>query len=178
MSLQKKKYRIPFRKIEETASQPEGEPLTGAAQPEAEDWRELALRLQAERQTYLRRQQQHANERITEEQNRLLREFLEVADNLEETLSHIERDDSLHRGIQITYDGLCNLLRREGVESFSSVGQPFDPQHHVAMALVPAPPAQETELLVVIAEEQRGYRRGEYLLRPARVIVARREPTA
>ncbi len=177
MSLQKKKYRIPFRKIEETAPQPEAEPLTGAAQPEAEDWRGLALRLQAERQTYLRRQQQHSEERITEEQNRLLREFLEVADNLEETLSHIERDDSLYRGVQITYDGLCNLLRREGVEPFSSVGQPFDPQCHAAVALVPAPPAQEADL-VVIAEEQRGYRRGEQLLRPARVIVARREAAA
>ncbi len=177
MSLQKKKYRIPFRKITKTASQPEAEPLTGAVQPEAEDWRELALRLQAERQTYLRRQQQHSEERVTEEQNRLLREFLEVADNLEETLAHIERDDPLYRGVQITYDGLCNLLRREGVEPFSSVGQPFDPQYHVAMALVPAPPAQETEL-VVVAEEQRGYRRGERLLRPARVIVAQQEQAA
>ncbi|MEA3396065.1 MAG: nucleotide exchange factor GrpE [Chloroflexota bacterium] len=177
MSLQKKKYRIPFRKIEETASQPEGEMLTGAAQPEVENWRELALRLQAERQTYLRRQQQHTEELITEEQNRLLREFLEVADNLEEALSHIERDDPLYRGVQITYDSLCNLLHREGVAPFSAVDQPFDPQYHVAMALVPALPAQETELLV-IAEEQRGYRRGERLLRPARVVVARREAAA
>ncbi len=177
MSLRKQKYRIPFRKIEETASQPEGETLTGTAQPEAEDWRGLALRLQAERQTYLRRQQQRADERVAEEQNRLLREFLEVADNLEETLAHIERDDSFYRGVQITYDSLCNLLHREGVEPFSSVSQPFDPQYHVAVALVPAPPAQEAEL-VVIAEEQRGYRRGEQLLRPARVIVARREAAA
>jgi len=177
MSLQKKKYRIPFRKIAETASQPEGEPLTGTAQPEAEDWRGLALRLQAERQTYLRRQQQRADERVAEEQNRLLREFLEVADNLEETLARIERDDPLYHGVQITYDSLCNLLHREGVEPFPSVGQPFDPQCHAAVALVPTPPAQETELLV-IAEEQRGYRRGEQLLRPARVIVARRETAA
>ncbi len=177
MSLQKKKYRIPFRKIEGTASQPEGEPLTGAAQPEVEDWRELALRLQAERRTYRQRQQQRADERVAEEQTRLLREFLAVADNLEETLAHIERDDPLYRGVQITYDGLRNLLRREGVEPFSSVGQPFDPQCHAAVALVPAPPAQEAEL-VVIAEEQRGYRRGEQLLRPARVSVARREAAA
>ncbi|MCD6345651.1 MAG: nucleotide exchange factor GrpE [Anaerolineae bacterium] len=177
MSLHKKKNSNSVQEIEEIATQPEAESLASAARPEAEDWRGLALRLQAERQTYRRRQQQHTEERITEEQNRLLREFLEVADNLEEALSHIERDDPLYRGVQITYDGLCNLLHREEVEPFSAVGQPFDPQYHAAVALVPALPAQEAEL-VVIAEEQRGYRRGEQLLRPARVIVARREAAA
>ncbi|RLC89316.1 MAG: nucleotide exchange factor GrpE [Chloroflexi bacterium] len=177
MSSHKKKNSNSIQEIEEMATQPETESLAGAARPEAESWRDLALRLQAERLTYRRRQQQYTEERITEEQNRLLREFLEVADNLEEALSHIERDDPLYRGVQITYDSLCNLLHREGVEPFSAVGQPFDPQYHAAVALVPAPPTQEEEL-VVIAEEQRGYQRGEQLLRPARVIVAQREQAA
>jgi molecular chaperone GrpE len=49
------------------------------------------------------------------------------------------------------------------------VGALFDPLQHEAVAMVPAQDGQEMR---IIDEEQKGYRLGDQILRPARVIVA------
>jgi len=54
------------------------------------------------------------------------------------------------------------------------LGQPFDPQLHEAMSMQPSATAVPGSVLVVL---QKGYRLGERLLRPARVVVAG-EPVA
>ena len=65
------------------------------------------------------------------------------------------------------------LLRSEGVEPIAALGKPFDPDWYEAVATVPAMPGQEHDM-VVVEEEAKGYRIGERLLRPARVIVAKK----
>jgi molecular chaperone GrpE len=137
-------------------------------------WKDRALRLQAEMDNYRRRQQRRADERIVEEKAELLRGFVEIVDNLEEALERMERSDPLYRAVELSYADMLKLLRREEVEPIASVGEPFDPQLHEAMAMVPPVPGQVPDLLVV-EEEKRGYRMGERLLRPARVIVAARK---
>jgi molecular chaperone GrpE len=141
---------------------------------EAIDWRDKALRMQAEMEAYRRRQDQRADTVILEEQMRLLRGFLGVTDNLEQALAHLEREDPLYLGVRATYDGMLHLLRQEGVEPLATVGGPFDPQVHEAVAVVPPLPGQE-EALLVVEELRRGYRKGSHLLRPARVVVASKQ---
>lgn len=147
---------------------PEPEPAA-----EAIDWRDMALRLQAEMENYRKRLERRAEDRIADEKSRLLQGFLGVVDNLEQGLAHLRPEDPLHQGVRVTFDGMAALLRREGVEPLEAVGQPFDPAWQEAVAMIPAPPNQEPELLV-IAQEQRGYKLGERLLRPARVVVAKK----
>ncbi len=165
--------------VEEEAQQIVQEAQEAQAEAEAErdrlaaerdEWRDKALRLQAEMINFRKRQERHAENRIESERERLLRAMLEVADNLEKALANADRDDPLYRGVKITYDGLLNFLRQEGVEAIEAEGQPFDPNWHEAVAKVPAQAGQQADETVV-AVERKGYRRGEKVLRPARVVV-------
>jgi molecular chaperone GrpE len=60
-------------------------------------------------------------------------------------------------------------LARVGIEPYSPVGERFDPQHHEAVAQHPVEGAEPGTIVEVY---QRGYRLGEAVLRPARVVVA------
>jgi molecular chaperone GrpE len=135
-------------------------------------WRDRALRLQAEIENFRRRQQRLAEERILADRERLLRAFLGVADNLERALATDGVDaESLRQGVGLTHQTLMHLLDREGVEQLEARGEPFDPAWHEAIGVVPHQQAQvEPDTVVEVVEA--GYRIGERLLRPARVIVA------
>lgn len=147
--------------------------LDVTASGEKVDWRDMALRLRAEMDNYRKRQQRLAEEQIAAERKRLLTAFLTVPDNLERITAHLQQDDPHHQSIKVAYDEFMKVLRLEGVEPFAAVGAPFDPLLHDAIAMLPAVDGQCEEMLV-IDEEQRGYRLGEQTLRPARVIVAKR----
>lgn len=140
---------------------------------ETVDWRDMALRLRAEMDNYRKRQQRLAEEQIAAERKRLLTAFLTVPDNLEKIIAHLRPDDPHHQSIKVAYDEFMKVLRLEGVEPLVTVDTPFDPLLHDAVAMVPAAPGQGEEM-VVIGEEKKGYRLGEQVLRPARVIVAKR----
>ena len=60
-------------------------------------------------------------------------------------------------------------LARAGIERFSPEGERFDPQLHEAVAQLPV---EGTESGTVVEVYQRGYRLGEVVIRPARVVVA------
>ena len=158
----------------EEPSAPEFERAVSSAEvvePELEEWRDRALRLQAEMENFRKRQQRMAEMRILEERERLLRAFLVVTDNLERALGAGKVDvDSLRRGVSVTYEAAMRLLDQEGVEPIAAEGQPFDPVWHEAMGSLPS--GGEVEPGTVVEVVQRGYRLGDRLLRPARVIVA------
>jgi molecular chaperone GrpE len=135
-------------------------------------WRDRALRLQAEIENFRKRQQRLAEERILTDRERLLRSFLRVADDLERALNADGADaGDLRQGVDLTYRSLMRLLDQEGAEPIDAAGRPFDPAWHEAVGTVPhvrAGAAPDTVVEVVEA----GYRLGDRLLRPARVIVA------
>jgi molecular chaperone GrpE len=134
-------------------------------------WRDRAQRLQAEMENYRKRQQRMAEARILEERERLLRAFLEIVDNLERALGAGEVDvASLRQGVSVTFQAAAQLLDREGVEPIAAKGRPFDPAWHEAMGSVPGSDGIEPGTVVEVV--QRGYRLGDSLLRPARVIVS------
>ena len=68
----------------------------------------------------------------------------------------------------MTQDMFVDLLARTGVEEISGVGSQFDPQVHEAVSVQPS----EYEEGVVAAVLERGYRQGERVLRPGRVVVS------
>ena len=161
-------------------SPPEGGELESAPgnreKEELEMWREQALRLQAEMENFRKRQQRRAEERITADRERLLRAFLEITDDLGRALDSHDGDgkadsDSIRQGVALIHRTMQNLLSKEGVEPIEAIGQPFDPTWHEAISTVPheqVGAAPDTVVEVV----QEGYRIGERLLRPARVVVA------
>lgn len=112
-----------------------------------------------------------ATRRIREEAERarpfaaepVLRDVLEVVDNLDRALAAGEGGD----GVAMIHRQSLDLLRRHGAERFDSVEQPFDPASHEAVATATDAGAPHR----VVAEVSAGYRLHGRLLRAARVVV-------
>ncbi|MGD1996866.1 MAG: nucleotide exchange factor GrpE [Anaerolineae bacterium] len=139
---------------------------------ELEMWRDRALRLEAEMDNFRKRQRRLTEDRVAADQERLLRAFLGVADDLARALSTDGADAaSLRQGVDLTYKNMMQLLVREGVRPLEAEGERFDPAWHEAMGTIPHEEAS-TEPDRVAEVVQLGYRLGDRLLRPARVIVA------
>jgi molecular chaperone GrpE len=154
----------------ETATN-EAAPEPGCEEDVAE-WRDRALRLQAEIDNFRKRQRRLTEERIRADRERLLRGFLSVSDDLERALEADSNDAaSLREGVALTHQGLMQLMDREGVEPIDALGRPFDPTLHEGVATVPHQRAG-VEPNTVVKVVETGYRYGDRLLRPARVIVA------
>ncbi len=143
-----------------------------ATQANDQDWRDRALRLQADMDNYRKRQQRMAEDKIDAERQRLLRSFLPVVDDLERALAAPSGDGrGLRDGVQLTHRAALQLLQREGVEPIREQGRPFDPHWHEAVATVDhARVGVEPDTIVDVLEP--GYRQQDQLLRPARVVVA------
>jgi molecular chaperone GrpE len=139
---------------------------------ELDQWRDRALRLQAEIENFRKRQQRLAEERVQASRERLLRSFLLIGDDLERALNMEGSDnESLRAGVGVTYRSLRQLLKQEGVEHIEARGETFDPMWHEAVATVPHQQAGvDRDVIVEVA--QQGYRLAGRLLRPARVVVA------
>lgn len=133
------------------------------------DWQSRTLELRAEMDNFRKRQARRAEEAAAAEQERLLRLILPVADNLARALNHDDQADAaLRQGVELTHRELMRSLEAEGVTRFETVGQPFDPNLHEAIATRVAEAAGNT----IVEEIEAGYRLGDKLLRPARVVVA------
>jgi len=144
------------------------------ADPEKElrEWRDRALRLQAEMDNFRKRQQRLADERAEAARERLLRSFLTVSDDLERALDAAQSEHAgFHKGVEMTYRSLKQLLKQEGVEEIEVKGEAFDPNRHEAIATVPHLKV-DADLGTVVEVSQRGYQLDGRLLRPARVVVA------
>ncbi len=183
MSGRKKEQRVPIRRSDDNREQAAPQQPSNVDQVESQaqssgetdagiDWRDAALRLKAEMENYRKRQKRWAEDEVEREKADLFRKFLEVIDNLEYALQHINPQDPAHQGVQLAYDGLLNLMLREGVERIFAKGQLFDPNYHDAVAMVPAARGQGDELRVVEVTSS-GYRFGNRVLRPAKVVVAK-----
>lgn len=133
------------------------------------DWQAVALRQQAEMDNFRKRQTRRADETIAAERERLLRSVLPLADNLNRALSYDNTaDNNLRQGVELTRRELLRFLAAEGVTKLETVGQPFTPELHEALAVVPA----QAEPNTIVQEVEAGYMLGNKLLRPARVVVA------
>jgi molecular chaperone GrpE len=133
------------------------------------DWSAEALRLQAEMDKFRQRQTRRADEAISAERERLLCLFLPLAENLERALRYsAATDPTLHQGVALTLRELKRVLESEGVTRLDTVGQPFTPELHEAVAVMPALVTPGT----ITEEVEAGYKLGDKLLRPARVVVA------
>lgn len=139
---------------------------------ELEQWKDRALRLEAEMDNFRKHLQRVTEDRIAADRARLLRDFLDVVDNLARALSANGADaESLRQGVEVTHRSMLHLLNREGVTPIEAEGQPFDPAWHEAVGTVAAQQVGKDPDTIVYVVRQ-GYRIGDRLLRPARVIVA------
>ncbi|MBI3995827.1 MAG: nucleotide exchange factor GrpE [Nitrospirae bacterium] len=131
------------------------------------------LRAFAEMDNYKKRMARDQLEQVRYANEKLLKEFLPVLDNLERALSHTK--DSPERtpwveGVELTYRQCMDMLKKFGVTTIPGVGEPFDPSRHQAVTYLDTSAHPENH----VAEElQKGYLYHERVLRPSMVAVAR-----
>ena len=97
--------------------------------------------------------------------------MLAVVDSLEIGLAAADSADAdaLREGSEATCKLLKTTLERFGIEEVDPEGEPFNPELHEAMSVMPAPNAEPGSVVEGI---QKGYALNGRLLRPARVVVA------
>jgi len=132
--------------------------------------KDLNLRLAADFENFKRRSRQEGEARAAAQKESFIQELLPVIDNLERALAAGVSSDSkqFHQGVEMTLQQLRRLLRQHGIETEEIVGQSFDPRRHEAVSQRHDPAQADHAILEVF---QRGYRRGEKILRPAKVVI-------
>jgi len=141
---------------------------------EVEEASGRALRILAEFDTYRRRTERERGAAEERGASEVLRELLEVADNFDRALEHAGDGvpAAFVDGMRLVARSLHDVLDRRGVRRIDAVGTEFDPALHEALTSLPD---AEAEPNTVLSEVQPGYRLGEKVLRPAKVIVSRAE---
>jgi molecular chaperone GrpE len=139
---------------------------------EAEAARDRYVRTVAEFDNARKRAVREREELIRGANESLIRELLPVLDNFERALQAARGDAGaagVTAGVELIQRELLRVLEKFGVTAFSSVGAPFDPERHEAVARVPAAGHPE---MTVVGETARGYLLNGRVLRPAMVTVA------
>ena len=152
------------RPVEEEVEEIVEEP---AAEPAPDD---SYLRLAADFDNYRKRVAREHAELTARANERLVNDLLPVLDDLERALeAAAEHEEAkLEEGVQLVHRSLASLLERQGLTEIGTEGA-FDPHVHEALLAQPAEGAEEGSVLQVL---QKGYKLGDKVLRPARVIVA------
>ena len=153
---------------EEVVEEPAAEALPAEERAPAPD--DAYLRLAADFDNYRKRVAREQVELTSRANERLLNELLPVLDDLERALeAAAEHEEAkLEEGVRLVHRSLLGLVERHGLSEIETDGA-FDPHVHEALLAQPGEGVEEGSVLQVL---QKGYRLGDRVLRPARVIVA------
>ena len=141
---------------------------------DAERQREEVLddlrRVAADFDNYRKRVAREQTQILARSGERVVAKLLPVLDDLERALDAAEHHEEAKvlEGVRMTKDALAGVLASEGVEEIPAEG-PFDPHVHEALMTQPGDGVEAGHVVQVVT---RGYRIGDVVLRPARVVVA------
>src|SRR6059036_3067040 len=140
-----------------------------ALRNENEELIDTLQRLQADFDNYRKRAARDQESLVARAGERIVKELLPVLDDLERALEAVESHEEaeLEDGVKLVHRQLEQLLEKEGLALVETDGQ-FDPHVHEALLTQPSD-ADEGSVIEVL---QKGYRLGDRVLRPARVVVA------
>lgn len=151
-------------------------PVTGEepdAKAEAERFKDLAMRAQADLENYRKRAQREKEESIRFANSGLLEKLLPILDHFElglEAAKTAADPASIVRGMAMVQKQLQDFLREQGVEAVPAEGQVFDPKHHEAVAQEPHANVPEGH---VVRQIRKGYKLKDRLLRASSVTVSK-----
>jgi molecular chaperone GrpE len=168
-----------------------------AVKAERDELLDTLQRVQAEFDNYRKRAARDQESLVARAHERLVRELLPVVDGLERAVeaakpleppvresgrgegvrgnrAEVPPTDAdrskLEEGVALVARALGDILRKEGLEEIPVDGK-FDPHVHEALLSQPSE-AEEGSVVEVI---QKGYRLGDRVIRPARVVIAARK---
>jgi molecular chaperone GrpE len=131
---------------------------------------ERALRVQAELENYRKRTRREMEEERRYALLPFARDLLSVVDNLERALAAAQGDNGgLLEGVKMVSAQLQNVLNHHQCVRIETVGKPFDPNVHQAIA---QEASSEYPAGTVSREAQSGYKLFDRVVRPAQVFVS------
>lgn len=139
---------------------------------EAQALQERYLRLAAEFDNYRKLSQRDMREASRFANESILKDLLPIIDNLERAVKAAQgaaNGEGLVRGVELTLKQFTETLAKFGVQPVASVGEPFDPTRHQAVARIERADLPDNQ---VIEEFQKGYLLHDRILRAAMVSVA------
>jgi len=174
---------------EQQAVEDDLDALLSDVKRERDEYLALAQRAKADFENYRKRAARESTDAERRGRASLARDLVPAIDNLERALraagidpnarrtvdgeapsEEVSAQEALARGLALVYQELHAALGRAGVFSYDPAGERFDPASSEAVSTRPANDGVEAGTVVETLE--RGYRVGEQVLRPARVIVA------
>jgi molecular chaperone GrpE len=153
---------------------PTPEERIAALEGEKTELRDRMLRIAADFDNWKKRSRKELADVEVRAKESVLRDFIEIADNLERATASLGDDKqadakSIRDGVELVLRQFRSKLERYQVKAFESVGQPFDPRFHQAISQAPT---ADTAPGSILHELQKGYVIADKLLRPAMVVVA------
>ncbi|MFO7606795.1 MAG: nucleotide exchange factor GrpE [Desulfurivibrionaceae bacterium] len=141
---------------------------------EAKEAQDKLLRVAADFENQKKRLQREKEAAVKYAEENLIKEILPSIDNLERAMNQDPNSKDfgkqLLEGVELTRAGLMESLEKVGLKPLESVGKPFDPNYHEAMAMEPSKEVPEQR---VKTEFEKGYMFKDRLLRAAKVIVSK-----
>jgi molecular chaperone GrpE len=164
--------REPEEPTTEEAREPDEQSLEDRLQAltaERDEYLDDLRRVAAEFENYRKRTAREQVDMTTRANERLVKALLPVIDDLERALEAAQQHEEakLEEGVRLVHRSLADLLGKEGLTEIDANGR-FDPHVHEALLAQPSE-AEEGSVIQVL---QKGYRLGDRVLRPARVVVA------
>lgn len=149
--------------------------LLADTQRERDEYLDLAKRTKADFENFRKRMSSEVQAAAGRGKAEVIREVVPVLDDLERAIQAAgldpegDSEDGLAHGVLLVFRSLRDTLARSGVEAVDPKGEKFDPMAHEALSTLPA---EGVEPGTVVEVMQKGYRLGEQLVRPARVVVS------
>lgn len=141
---------------------------------EAQEYLTRLKYLQAEFDNYRKRTEREREESAKYATERLVRELLEVYENLERALENGAKGnrEALLEGVEMTFRQFKEVLEKEGLEPIKALGARFDPFLHEAVLREEREDCDEDTIL---EEYQRGYTLNKNVIRYSKVKVAKKK---
>jgi len=139
------------------------------AERERDEYLDSLQRLKADFENYRKRAARDQASFAARASEALVKELLPILDDLERALeaAELHEEATLEEGVALVHRSLVQTLQKQGLEPIETNGR-FDPHVHEALLSQPSE-AEEGSVIDVL---QKGYRLGDRVLRPARVVVA------
>ncbi len=146
---------------------------------EVANYKDAALRAEAEMQNVRRRAERDVENAHKFGIERFLQNLLPVVDSLEKAIETFNEkaaadgtdvNDPVIEGVKLCHKLFLDVLQREKIEVVDPTGEPFDPNEHEAMSMVENPDMEPNSVVAVV---QKGYKLNSRLVRPAMVMVSK-----
>lgn len=145
------------------------------AEAKLREYQAAFLQYRSEQEQVRQRLNRDVERRVQSAFGSLVTDLLESLDDLDRALEHatgVADADPLARGVALARERFLAALARSGIERIDPTGAAFDP--NVAEAVGVAPVEEAATEGTVVRTDRPGYRLGDRVIRPARVIVGRR----